>query len=146
MAFLAFVLSTRVLPLPTAEAIRGSYLIVAVLLGHAVFGTRPRWEETAGVLVALTGLAVFVGGGGERGRDEPVSGTALVMALVLVGVVVLAVVTARSALQAGGAGAVEAVLGGVAFAVLDMGVRSLPDPLSLSALLGQGTMWEVQVP
>lgn len=141
-AFLAFVLSARELPLPLAEAIRGSYVVFTVLLGHVVFRTRPRRSELVGVLLALVGLVLFVAPGGARGDTEPGSATAVAMAVVLAGVACASVVVARtSVLRPPALGAVEAALSGVAFATLDMGVRSLPEPFSVTSALTCPACW-----
>lgn len=141
MAFLTFVASTRLLPLPTAEAIRASSPVFAVLLSHAVFHTRPRRDEIAGVLIALGGLSMFVGSGGERGTGEPDAGTALLMGLVLVLVVISAVLLERVPLRRSTIGVLNAILGGVAFVVLDMGARSLPESLTVTGVIGMPALW-----
>lgn len=142
LAFLLFVLSTRVLALPVAEALRGSYLIVAVLLAHIVFRTRPSVTELLGVLLVLVGLVLFVGEGGHLRSDDHSGLLVPIMALTLTCVVLVAsLVTPRLSERPGALGAVEAALGGTAFAMVDLGVRSVPRPFAVSAIVAEPACW-----
>jgi drug/metabolite transporter (DMT)-like permease len=142
LAFLCFVLSTRVLALPVAEALRGSYLIVAVLLAHVVFRTRPSATELVGVLLVLLGLVLFVGEGGHRRSDDHSGLLVPVMVLTLSCVVLCAsLVATRLSERPGTLGAVEAALGGTAFAMVDLGVRSVPQPFAVGAIASQPACW-----
>lgn len=136
MAFLAFVLSTRVLPMPVAQALRSGYLVLTVLLGHAVFRTRPTISEMAGAVIAVVGIVLVVAPGGSRGASGPPPGNAAAMLAVMMGVLGAALLSVRF-LQSRPTrlGLMEAVLAGLGFSVLDVGVRSLPDPLTIQSVL-----------
>lgn len=138
----SFVLATRVLSLPVAEALRGSYLIVAVLLAHVVFRTRPSATELLGVLLVLVGLVLFVGEGGHRRSDDHSGLLVPVMALTLSCVVLFAsLAVSRLSERPGALGAVEAAFGGTAFAMVDLGVRSIPKPFAVGAIASQPACW-----
>lgn len=142
LAFLSFAVSTRVLPLPLAEVIRSSYVVLAAVLGHVVFHTRPSHIEYVGLVLALSGLGLLSGFGGERGDTEATPGLALTMAAVLVAAVAAAAALAR--VSRGGPlwlGVAEAALAGLAFAVLDMGVRSVPHPFDLADVITTAACW-----
>lgn len=137
LAFLAFVLSTRVLPLPLAEAVRAGYLVLTVLLGHAAFRTRPTVAELVGAVLAVVGIVLVVAPGGSRGASDPLAGTAASMGVALVAVVAIDLLGVRLlGRRPSRLGLVEAGLAGLAFAVLDVGVRALPEPLTIPAVLG----------
>ncbi len=142
LAFLLFVLSTRVLSLPVAEALRGSYLVLAVLLAHAVFRTRPSGVELLGVLLVLTGLVLFVSDGGQRQSDAH-SGLLVPTMVVTLAIVALAapLVAARLSDRPRTLGAVESALGGLAFAMIDLGVRAIPQPFSIGAAISEPACW-----
>lgn len=142
MAFLAFVASTRTLPLLMAVIIRALYPVLTVVLEHLVFSTRLRGLEVVGAAVVLIGPVVIVASGGERSQSPASMTTTVLMGALLVGVVLLSpaaarVVTAHPAL----AGGAQAVLAGIAFTVVDIGVRSLPDPFSLTTAMGTPACW-----
>jgi hypothetical protein len=140
-AFGCFVLSTRGLPLPVAEVVRSGYIVLAALLGHLVFGTRPRRLELVGLVVGLGGLTAFAAMGGERGTDQAPSSLAWQMAILLVGSVVGSIVGDRLAGRRRVMGLVDAVLAGIAFATLDMAVRTLPASLAPSEIVRFGPTW-----
>lgn len=142
LAFLSFAASTRVLPLPLALIIRSSYVVLAAVLGHVVFHTRPSRIEYAGLLLALSGLGLLSGFGGERGDTDATSALALTMAAVLLAAIVAVPALAR--LSRGGPswlGVAEAALAGLAFAVLDMAVRSVPRPFDLADVITTAACW-----
>lgn len=142
LAFLFFAASTRVLPLPLAVVMRSSYVVLAAALGHVVFHTRPSRVEYAGLLLAISGLGLLSGFGGERGDTVASTSLALVMAAVLLGAVLAAAALAR--VRRGGPpwlGVAEAALAGLAFAVLDIGVRAVPSPFDLADAVTTAACW-----
>ena len=142
LAFLLFVLSTRVLSLPVAEALRGSYLVLAVLLAHAVFRTRPTKVELAGVLLVLIGLVLFVSDGGQRQSDAHSGLLVPTMATTLTFVVLASpLVATRLADRPRSLGAVESALGGLAFAMIDLGVRAIPQPFAIATAISEPACW-----
>jgi len=142
LAFLAFVLSTRVLPLPVAEIVRSFYPVLTVILEHLVFETRVRAGELLGAALVLVGPVLVAASGGERGQEQATVRTAAVMLAVLVTVVALSSIATRAAgLSTVNSGAAQAVLAGLAFTVVDLGVRSLPDPFSIAGALATPACW-----
>jgi drug/metabolite transporter (DMT)-like permease len=142
LAFLFFVLSTRVLPLVLAEVIRAVYPVVTLVLEHLVMHTRIVARELVGAALVLLGPIVIVWSGGVRGQLPALSGTAVVMLIVLVAVLAAsAALTRITGGRAVVAGATQAGLSGVAFTVVDMGVRSIPDPFSVVASIQTPACW-----
>lgn len=141
-AFGTFVISTRLLPLPTAEVVRAFYPVLTVVLEHAYFRSRVNRREVGGAALVLAGPALIASSGGIRGVDQAPAGTALAMAVVLLGVLVGYITAGRIAVpHPAGAGWALAVLSGLAFTVVDIGVRSIPAPVSLAAVVTEPACW-----
>jgi drug/metabolite transporter (DMT)-like permease len=137
-----FVLSTRLLPFLVAEPIRAAFLVVTVVCEHLVFRTRLRAPEILGATLAAAGLVLVVAGGGEKGPTDAVSAAAWTGAIAIAATLALGVPLKRVAAYLPRVAALaEAILSGVAFAVVDLGVRSLPSPLAVPAALASPTSW-----
>ena len=141
LAFLAFVLSTRVLPLPVAEVIRSFYPVLTVLLEHVAFRSRVHAGELVGAAFVLVGPAVLAASGGTRGDEQAGTATSVTMALVLAAVTLLSAVAGRGHDRPDLRGLAQAGLSGVAFAVVDIGVRAIPSPFSPLAALTTTACW-----
>jgi hypothetical protein len=134
-------MSTRGLSLPVAEVVRSGYIVLAAMLGHLAFGTRPRPLELLGLGVGMGGLAVFAAMGGERGAGDVPSALAWQMGVILIGAVMASLASERFFGRWRVVGVVDAVLAGAAFATLDMAVRTLPDSFSPVEILRFGPAW-----
>jgi hypothetical protein len=113
-------------------------------LGHVVFRTHPNGRELIGVLLAVAALVVFVAASGERGSGQPTVALSWTMLVALVGVVLAALVTRRAELRGSASrlvGFTFAVLAGISFGLLAVGVRSLTSLTDLAGMLTTGTAW-----
>ena len=144
IAFLCFAISTQLLSLPMAEAVRSTYVVLAVVLGHLVFRTHPSGRELVGVVVAVTALVVFVTASGGRGSEQPTAALGWTMLIVLVVVALAALATRRAELMGSASRLVGfsfAVLAGISFGLLAVGVRSLTSLTDVTAMITTGTAW-----
>ena len=142
LAFSAFAASTMWLPLLLAVVIRAFYPVLTVVLEHAILATRVRLTEVIGAAIVLIGPVVIVASGGQRnGQASGGSMTLLMVALLLVLLIASSAAGRYATRHPLMIGVLQAVLSGVAFTVVDTGVRSLPSPFSLSAALATPACW-----
>ena len=144
VAFGCFAVSTQLLSLPVAEAIRSTYVVLAVLLGHLVFRTRATGREILGVLIAVAASTLFVAMAADRGTAETPTSLVWVMLIVLAVVAAFGVAVRRVELHGTASrlvGSAFAALAGICFALLAVGLRSLESLTDVPGVLTSGAAW-----
>ncbi|WP_449385267.1 hypothetical protein [Cellulomonas soli] len=131
----------RSLPLFVVQAGRASSLAVTALLGVLVLGARLRRREVAAVAAVVAGLVLLAGAAPSAPSDAVDDGARWALLLALVAVAAAGAGATRIGSRPV-AGAVLGALGGLAFATLALGARTLRG-FTPAVLLGDPAAWSV---
>ncbi|MER5178532.1 hypothetical protein ABT009_09205 [Streptomyces sp. NPDC002896] len=143
MGFLAEVVALRSVPLFLVEAAIASSLAVTAAVAAAVLRVRLRPAEWGAVFAVCCGLAVLAVAAGHEGTSDGDARLRWVTLATSVGLVVLGWVVNRTLHRAR-----AAVLGGIAglsFGLTGIGVRLLPDDITVTGVLAAPTAYAVVV-
>ncbi len=142
LGFVVSLVALRTLPLYVVEAVVAANLVVTAVLATRVLGTRLAAREWAAVVLVCIGLAALAFSGDT---SHPQASSLAAQTLLLVVALVLVAGAAVAAQWRGWwAGPTLGALAGLAFGVVGIAVRMLPD-LAIGTLARSPALWALVV-